>query len=135
MTVAQFLEIFPEFTSTASARITLFLSVAANLINQTQWGALANQGQALLTAHFLTVDSQNQIAASTSLPPGSVNAPITSKSVAGVSVTKEMSAVVMEKAGQFNASNYGIQYWQLAKMMGAGAIQDTGGGISIFPMY
>ncbi|MEC4682374.1 MAG: DUF4054 domain-containing protein [Nitrospirota bacterium] len=128
MTLAQFLAIFPEFTSFDQARITFWLSVTANLVDPTRWGALAQQGQALLTAHYLTVDQQNQSAVN----PGQVNGAITSKSVAGVSVTKDTASVVYKNAGDLNMTNYGIQFSRLARMMGAGAIQAIGEGFS-FP--
>ncbi len=130
MTVAEFLAIFPEFTSFNQTRITFWLSVTANLIDPTRWGAMLQQGQALLTAHFLMIDQQNQ----TATTQGQVNGPISSKSVAGVSVTKEIQAVVTEKAGHYNATNYGLQFLQLSRMMGAGAIQATGCGSFGFPV-
>ncbi len=129
MTLAEFLAIFPEFTSFNPARITFWLSVTVNMIDPTRWGALSQQGQALLTAHFAMIDQQNQNAPT----QGQVNGPISSKSVAGVSVTKDTQAVVMEKAGHYNATNYGQQYVRLMKMMGAGAVQSTGCGFG-FPV-
>ncbi len=126
MTASQFLTMFPEFSSYDPTRISFWLSVASNLINTAQWGALSNQGQALLTAHYLVIDAQNQNPST----QGQVNAPISSKSVDGVSLTKEIAQVVVEKAGQFNATSYGIQYYQLSRMMGAGAIQAIGEGFS-----
>lgn len=128
MTAAVFITMFPEFSGTDQGRITFWLSVAVQLINPARWGTLTNQGIALLTAHYLTIDAQNQTPAT----QGTVNGPITSKSVDGVSVSKDVALVTIEKAGQFNATSYGVQYYQLARMMGAGAIQAIGEGFS-FP--
>ena len=126
MTPAQFLAIFPEFATFNQARVAFWLSVTVNLVDPTRWGALVSQGQALLTAHYLVIDSQNQTV------PGQVNAAITSKSVAGVSVTKDTASAVYERAGDLNMTNYGIQFSRLARMMGAGAIQAVGQGFT-FP--
>lgn len=126
MTVAQFLVMFPEFASFNASRITFWLSVTAQLVNTTQWGALSNQGMALLTAHYLMIDGMNQLPNT----QGKVDAPTAAKAVAGVSITKEVAAVVMEKAGHFNMTNYGLQYYKLSRMFGAGAIQAVGEGFS-----
>jgi hypothetical protein len=128
MTVADFLAIFPEFTSFDAARIAFWLSVTANQINASRWGALANQGQALLTAHYLMIDQKNNNATT----QGRVDGPISSKSAGGVSITKDTASVVIEKGGQFNATNYGQLYIQLSRKMGAGGMQVIAQGFS-FP--
>lgn len=120
MQASDFLATFPEFadaTQFPTARISFWLGVAVNQINPVRWADLADQGQALLTAHYLVIDRRNAIT------PGAVTGVITSKSVDGVSVSMDVGAVTMDKAGHYNQSNYGIQYWQLAQMMGAGGLQ------------
>lgn len=120
MQASDFLTIFPEFADATlypTARITFWLGVASNQINPVRWAALADQGQALLTAHYLVIDRRN------TKTPGAVSGVVTSKSVDGVSVSMDAGAVTMDQAGHYNQSNYGIQYWQLAQMMGAGGLQ------------
>lgn len=120
MQASDFLILFPEFADATlypTARVTFWLGVAVEQINPGRWGALADQGQALLTAHYLVIDRRN------TANPGAVTGVVTSKSVDGVSVSMDAGAVTVERAGLYNQSSYGIQYWQLAQMMGAGGLQ------------
>jgi hypothetical protein len=132
VTPAQFLAIFPEFGNGSiytSAMITFWLSVSSNLINQQRWGALAAQGQALLTAHYLVLAQEAQQQASMQTLAGGmrtiggVSGPEVSKAVDGVSVTQDVGAVTIPGAGTYNRTQYGIQYYQFAQMMGAGGMQ------------
>ncbi|MBC7074666.1 MAG: DUF4054 domain-containing protein [Syntrophomonadaceae bacterium] len=123
MTPAQFLAIFPEFASVNTAIITFWLSVAANLINVARWGSLASQGQALLTAHYLVLASANASAQTAGTPLGQVKGVLTAKAVDGVSVSMDSAAVTITGAGMYNATTYGVQWIQLARMMGAGGMQ------------
>lgn len=125
MLYADFIAIFPEFANVPTypvARVNFWLSVAVNQINTDRWGALSNQGQALLTAHYLTIDLQNQ----TLLPGqqiGEVSGLETAKAVDGVSASMDVNAITIAGAGLYNKTVYGIQYWQLAQTMGAGGFQ------------
>lgn len=131
MTPTDFRAIFPEFGATIypDSLVTFWLSVAANLVDPTRWGALTNQGTALLTAHYLVLAneasqlSSAQAAASGAGSLGGVVGPETSKSVDGVSVTQDIGSVTIEGGGNFNRTQYGVQYVQLARMMGAGGMQ------------
>lgn len=120
MTYTDFLAIFPEFsnaTTYPTARITFWLGYSANMADSTRWGALYNQGVALLTAHMLAIDSQNQ------LTQGVVNGIQTAKAVDSVSVSMDVNSITIAAAGLYNKTTYGIQYYQLAQMMGAGGLQ------------
>ena len=131
MTPTDFRAIFPEFGPTiySDALVTFWLGVAANLINPTRWGSLTNQGTALLTAHYLVMANEAsqlsaaQVAAGGAGSLGGVIGPETSKSVDGVSVTQDIGSVTLEGGGNFNRTQYGVQYLQLARMMGAGGMQ------------
>jgi hypothetical protein len=52
-----------------------------------------------------------------------VAGPIASKSVGGVSISYDVGAVTIENAGHWNGSQYGIQFYQLAMIVGAGVTQ------------
>jgi len=136
MNETQFLAIFPEFSNAtvySVAMINFWLGVAANLINPTRWGNLAQQGQALLTAHYLVlaqriaVEEAAQNASNGATSMGESQGLITAKAVDGVSVSKDVAAITMEGAGSYNRTSYGVQYWQLAQMMGAGGLQINAG--------
>lgn len=123
MTPAQFLAIFPEFSAVSTTIITFWLSVAANLINVSRWGALASQGQALLTAHYLVLATAESNAATAGAALGQTQGVITAKAVDGVSVSMDAASVTITGAGMYNATTYGIQWLQLSRMMGAGGMQ------------
>lgn len=132
MNPTQFLAIFPEFGNASiytQAMITFWLGVASNLINQQRWGALASQGQALLTAHYLVLAQESQQQASMQTLSGGagaiggVSGPETAKAVDGVSVSQDVGSVTIVGAGTFNRTQYGIQYYQMSQWMGAGGLQ------------
>ena len=132
MNAAQFLAIFGEFSNVAvypSATITFWLGVAANLIDPVRWGNLAQQGQALLTAHYLVLAqriSQEQAAQTANngaSPMGLNQGAVSAKAVDGVSVAYDIGAVTIAGAGAYNRTSYGVQYYQLAQMFGAGGLQ------------
>jgi hypothetical protein len=123
MTPAQFLAIFPEFTSVNTTIITFWLSVSANLVNVTRWGALADQGTALLTAHYLTLATAESASATAGTALGQTKGVVTSNAVDGVSVSRDAASVTITGAGMYNASQYGIQWVQLSRRMGAGGMQ------------
>lgn len=116
----------------SDALITFWLGVASNLVDPTRWGALANQGTALLTAHYLVLAndaaqaSAAQLAAGGAGELGTVIGPEVAKTVDGVSITQDVASVTIAGAGNFNLTQYGVQYWQLARMMGAGGMQVNG---------
>lgn len=125
MLYADFIAVFPEFANTSvypTARVNFWLSIAVNQINTDRWGALSNQGQALLTAHYLTIDAQNQ-----NLAPGrtvgEVDGLETASAVDGVSASTDVASITIVGAALYNKTTYGIQFWQLACMIGAGGFQ------------
>ena len=102
--------------------------MAANFINLPRWGALANQGTALLTAHYLVLDQDEKTKAenqfnNSSSQLGGIDGLETAKAVDGVSVSMDASLVTITGAGMYNRTSYGVQYWQMAQMMGAGGLQ------------
>ncbi len=131
MNPSDFRAIFPEFGQGIypDPLVAFWLGVAVNLVNPTRWGALTNQGTALLTAHYLVLANEAsqlsaaQAAANGAGSLGSVTGPEVSKAVDGVSVTQDVASVTIPGAGTFNRTQYGVQYWQLAGMMGAGGLQ------------
>lgn len=131
MLTADFLAIFPEFSNAVqypAARISFWLGIAAQFVDPTRWSTLTNQGTALLTAHYLVLDQDAQMKAANQLNNpasglGGVDGLETAKAVDGVSVSMDVASVSMEGAGYYNRTSYGIQYWQMARMMGAGGLQ------------
>ena len=120
MLYADFLVIFPEFSSVTTypvARVNFWLSYAINFVNTARWGNIANQGIALYTAHMLVLDARNQA------QQGVVTGVDTGESADGISYSVDSASVTIAGAGLYNSTTYGIQYYQLAQMMGAGGMQ------------
>lgn len=124
--VADFRAAFPEFGSTVKypdPLVQLWLTFSSQLVNEARWGDLAPMGMMLATAHRLVIATKNSAAAAQNLAPGAITGALSSKSADGLSASYEVSTVTEEGAGQWNATNYGTQYYQLMRMMGAGPIQ------------
>lgn len=125
-TIADFRTAFPEFASTAQypdPMVQMWLNFSALQVNEARWGDMSAMGVMLATAHRLVVASRNRTAGAAGIAPGALIGVQSSKSGDGLSVSYEVSAVTEEGAGQWNATNYGTQYYQLLRMMGAGPIQ------------
>ena len=120
MLYADFLVIFPEFSNVTTypvARVNFWLSYAINFVNTARWGNVASQGIALYTAHLLVLDAGNQA------QQGVVTGVDTGESADGISYSVDAASVTIAGAGLYNSTTYGIQYIQLAQMMGAGGLQ------------
>ncbi len=121
MDAATFRAIFPEFGDVAAfpdAQVSFWLSSAANRLPELRWGGLWAQGVALLAAHYLSL-ARRRLAAGAGGGWGVVS----SKSVGGVSVAYDNSLGSLEGAGSFNLSPYGVEFWQLAEIVGMGGTQ------------
>ena len=126
MDVAQFRQMFPEFGETAdyaSATISLWLGVAAKLVDANRWGNLIDTGIGFFTAHNLVLQTANIRAAEAGGVPGSTGGMVASKSVGTVSVSYDATVAAELDAGHWNQTTYGRQYIHLARMIGAGCVQ------------
>lgn len=122
VTVAQFRADFPEFADTSKypdASVAFWLNVAVTRLNPTRWADMLDMGTELFIAHQVVLSARNARANT----PGATVAPIASKSVDKVSVSYDTSAVRLDNAGHWAATNYGQQFWQLLQMAGAGGVQ------------
>ena len=107
----------------ADGRQEAYLDLAAKLVDEGRWGDLYDMGLMLFTAHRLVLAKRAAVAAeNTGVAGGGQLGIQTSKSVDGVSVSYDVSSVTMDKAGHYNASSYGLQFVQMARMVGAGPI-------------
>lgn len=127
VTVASFRVAFPVFTSTAlypDAQVQFWMDVAGQMINVDRWGALADLGVQLITAHNLILEAQaNRVAARAGKVGGLSSGVMTSKSVDKVSASYDVSSATEKDAGHWNLTIYGTRYVRFARMMGAGALQ------------
>lgn len=125
----------PEFGDAVAfpdSMINYWLNAAANLMDQSRWGApavagspntLYDLGMEMFVAHNIVLERRAENAAANGAIPGSDSGPISSKSVGGVSVSFDTGAVSEEKGGHWNATTYGRRYYRLAKQVGMGPVQ------------
>jgi hypothetical protein len=126
MTPAQFRTDFPEFASSSvypDSLITLWSSVATQLVNAERWGTLTDIAIELCTAHHIALAARDQAASATGAIPGEMTGPVSAKSVDKVSVAYDTGAAALTNAGFWSLTTYGVRFLQLARMFGAGGIQ------------
>jgi hypothetical protein len=122
---AAFRQKYPEFDDPvifSDDVIAIWDEVAAGLVNAQRWKTLTQYGRELVIAHHLRIAQQDADDAEIGAQPGKVVGVQTAKAVDKVSSSYDVSRVTHEGAGFWNQTNYGVRYWQLARMMGAGPL-------------
>lgn len=127
VTIASFRENFPEFADTAKysdTQVTFWLGYATRLLYSVdRWSDMLDDGIQLVMAHQLTLAARNAAAAVAGGAPGAVQGAAASKAVGGVSVSYDTTAGLLQDGGYWNLTTYGIQFWQLAMLVGTGGFQ------------
>lgn len=126
MDPTQFRMDFPEFASTTDypdAVITFQIGIATALLNADRWGTMLNYGIELYVAHNLVLAAQASEDVATGNTPGEMTGPTSAKGVDKVSVSYDTASASLTDGGFWNLTRYGVQFLQLARMMGAGGIQ------------
>lgn len=125
-TAEDFYAFYPQFKGQVPDNVVdSFINLASANINIKRWNKSWEFGMALFIAHFLTLyvktsgtvdDPQNNLAS------GLVRGIQTSKSVDGVSVSYDVSAVLTELDGwgSYKLTEYGIQLLTMARLLGKG---------------
>jgi hypothetical protein len=113
MDAAQFKTDFPAFAAADDARVGFWLALGVRLLPADRWADLLDTGLELYVAHQLTLEKK----------AGNVVGQVTSKTVDKVAVSYDTAAVSLADGGHYNATSYGIQLLQLARMVGAGGFQ------------
>lgn len=117
---------FPAFnnpTTYSDPVISFWIGLATKLTSATRWGDVLDYGIMLFVAHNLSLEFNSNAAAKKGQNPGFVTGPVTSASVDKVSYSRDPSAAMDPKAGHWNLTTYGLRYWRLIQMMGAGPVQ------------
>lgn len=97
---------------------------------------MLDHGIELFTAHHMAMQMQNNKAAANGTTPGQQTGVVSGKSIDKISVTYDNSATLMENAGFFNLTTYGMQFIYLVRMFGSGGMQVNGcAEYGIFPMW
>jgi hypothetical protein len=132
VTVQQFRTAFPEFGNAVKypdAQVQFYLDLAQGNEAGLQgfigprWGTKAPYGAQLFVAHNLSIEGEAQKLAAKGQNPGQVLGPIASGSVDKVSYTRSLQDILNPGAGHWNMTVYGMRYWQLMRMVGAGPVQ------------
>jgi hypothetical protein len=121
VTTESFRASFPEFADTGTypdAVVSFWLAFVLRMLPADRWGDVLDHGVSLMLAHQVTL-----AAGSARGKPGSIAAPQSAKTVDKVSVSYDTSAVRLDNAGHWAGTSYGLQFLQLARMIGAGGMQ------------
>lgn len=123
---SSFRESMPMFADTdlyPTAQFNFYLNMGKKLLLESRWDDLLDEGLTFFVAHYLTLYLRSMDAVDIGGDAGQVVGNETSKSVDGVSYSMDVSSVSLTDAGQWNQTTFGIQFLQLARMIGAGGVQ------------
>jgi hypothetical protein len=126
MDAAAFRQAFPEFDDPetyAPGTLVFWASVGEKLLRSDRWDDLYDHGIQLFVAHHLAIAERERRASEAGSVPGEMKGPVTSKSVDKVSVSYDASKSIIANAGFWNLTTYGIQFFQLVRICGAGCVQ------------
>lgn len=113
---------YPAFSDPIAypdAQIAAWIAVSLIQLDPVRWGDFYYTGVGLYVAHNLLCD---RMAARGAVGAGSSGV-LAAKSVGGASVSYNTGLGLLEGAGAWNLTNYGVRYLQLARMMGMGGMQ------------
>lgn len=106
-----------------SAQFNFYLKLGVKLLPEQRWDDLLDDGYTFFVAHYLTLYARSMLMADLGGDVGKVAGNETSKSVDGVSKSMDVSSISLEDGGHWNQTTWGIQFLQLARMVGAGGVQ------------
>lgn len=106
-----------------SAQFNFYLKLGVKLLPEQRWDDLLDDGYTFFVAHYLTLYARSMLVADLGGDVGKVAGNETSKSVDGVSKSMDVSSISLEDGGHWNQTTWGIQFLQLARMVGAGGVQ------------
>lgn len=131
---------FPEFSDNVvypNPMITLWATFAELELRTCVWKCAWPMACKLFVAHEITIAAQNAKNAASGGVPGTSGGIPNNKTVGSVSVGYDSQSTSEKDAGFYNRTTYGQQFYRLAMLYGAGAIQLNGvrafrGNINIY---
>lgn len=139
--IADFYAIYPNFESVVLKEVSggtkgflpetvlqMYIDFANKCVQYKRWDSEWKMGMSLFIAHFCTIYIQSQFPENSTaqqvLAYGQSKGLITSKGVGDVSVSYDFSAAVtgVESWGQFNTTQYGTQFANMAKLIAKGGM-------------
>jgi hypothetical protein len=121
-----FIANYPEFSNSVaypSMQIQFYLTNGYQDCSSRRWGSMQDRGVQLYVAHNLVLAMRRARAASTGAPPGQAQGMISAKTVDKVTIGYSPDKVALEKGGDWNLTDYGIQFLRIARMVGSGGLQ------------
>ncbi|WP_425917570.1 DUF4054 domain-containing protein [Acinetobacter sp. TSRC1-2] len=121
-----FRQTMPAFASVddyPSAQFNFYLKLGVKLLPESRWDDLLDDGLTFFIAHYLVLYARDMAFVDIGGIGGKVIGNETSKSVDSVSKSMDVSAILNTEAGHWNQTTFGIQFYQLMQMIGAGGIQ------------
>jgi hypothetical protein len=118
---ATFRAAYPQFADVIvypPETVTYWIARGIDRLDPLRWAELYNEGLTLFVAHNLAMARQAQLSGG-----GGAGAPVSSKSVGGVSIAYNWEVGNVAGAGAYGQTMYGRQFYQLAMMVGMGGIQ------------
>lgn len=109
-----------------TATVTLWATVAEQMVPQALWKTMWTMGCQLYVAHEITLAAQNAKSASSGGMPGTSGGVANTKTVGSVSVGYDSTSTGEKDAGYWNLTNYGKQFIRYARLFGMGPVQLVG---------
>lgn len=130
LSVAQFRLLISAFSNSAIYQddtISMYLTIAASMLDPNRWADWRPMGMAMMVAHWLSLDAREaKTAAAGGIPGQSGLAILTSKGIGPVSAGYDVRAGDELNAGNWNLTTFGKRYIHMARLVGAGGVQITG---------
>lgn len=127
VTPASFREHFPEFADASTypdVTVSYWLDIGVRMLRPDRWVDLLDHGLELFTAHHIALARQAVRSAAAGASPGANVGVMTGKTVDKVSASYDAGSTTLDAgAGHWNATMYGVQFLQLARMAGSGGWQ------------
>lgn len=126
LNIPAFRTAFPEFTDAEkypTPMITFWATLAEAQVRQCVWKTQWTIGVQLYTAHELVLAAQAVEVAKSGGSPGTFGGIANTKTVGSVTIGYDTTQNSEKDAGYWNKTNYGLQFFRLMRIYGAGAIQ------------
>ena len=121
-----FRQTMPAFASVddyPSAQFNFYLKLGVKLLPESRWDDLLDDGLTFFVAHYLVLYARDMAMVDVGGIAGKIIGNETAKSIDSVSKSMDVSGVLMTDAGHWNQTTFGVQFYQLMQMIGAGGIQ------------
>ena len=132
ITPTQFRLDFPEFSDQTvypDSGLNYWINLAYLLLPANRWRNVLDVGAELFAAHNLTLEAQAQVAAAKGHPAGTIVGALASQSVSKVSVSYDTSTGIDPSAGHWKLTTFGLRFFELMRMAGAGGLYVAPNGI------